>query len=242
MKDPAFLFYPQDFLVGTMTMSFEDKGKYITLLSAMHQHGKMNEETIRFLVGSISDSLRLKFKQDENGLWFNERLFSEIEKRGKFIESRTNNGKLGGRPKKEETYGKPKGKPTKNHSEDENENENVFEVFWDLYDKKIGEKGKIKKKFLKLSEGEIELIFAHIPKYKESQPDKKYRKNPETYLNNKSWNDEIIKQNAKTINHHDKLASNRQAAAELDAEIAEKSRNFVEQNKRAATAFTDIEP
>ena len=37
----------------------------------------------------------------------------------------------------------------------------------------------------------------HIPKYKQAQPDKKFRKNPETFLNNKSWNDEIIEDTEK---------------------------------------------
>ncbi len=32
----------------------------------------------------------------------------------------------------------------------------------------------------------------YIPKYKAAQPNKQYRKNPETFLNNKSWNDELI--------------------------------------------------
>ena len=138
-KDPAFLFYPQDFLVGTMTMTFEDRGKYITLLSVMHQQGKLSEETIRFLVGYVSDMLRLKFKQDENGYFYNERLLLEIEKRNKFTESRANNGKLGGRPKKEKTYAKPTYKPNykpkNNHTEDVNENENK-----DLLKGGVGEK------------------------------------------------------------------------------------------------------
>lgn len=138
MKDPAFLFYPQDFLVGTMTMTFEDRGKYITLLSIMHQQGKLSEETIRFLVGSFSDTLRLKFKQDENGLFYNERLCVEIEKRSKFIESRSNNGKLGGRPKKEETYKKPLGYATDNLIE--NENINASEI--DLEKEGTGRKNK----------------------------------------------------------------------------------------------------
>lgn len=111
MKDPAFLFYPQDFLVGTMTMSFEDRGKYITILCLMHQQGKMDEKTISFLVGSVSDMLRLKFKQDENGLWYNERLETEKEKRINFVESRRNNGKLGGRPKNGNNKIKANGKP-----------------------------------------------------------------------------------------------------------------------------------
>src|SRR5579859_5967206 len=108
-KDPAFLFYSQDFLVGTMAMPFEERGKYITLLAYIHQHGHITEETIRLLVGSISDILRLKFKQDENGLYFNDRLEHETKKRSKFYESRILNGNKGGRPKK-----KPNGKPNNN--------------------------------------------------------------------------------------------------------------------------------
>ena len=73
-----------------------------------------------------------------------------------------------------------------------------FEKFWIAYDKKVGNKKKLLKKFSKLSDKEIEGIFKYIPKYKEAQPDKKFRKNPETFLNNKSWNDEIIIAEPKT--------------------------------------------
>jgi len=31
-KDPAFLFYPNDYIGGTMGMTFEEKGAYIELL------------------------------------------------------------------------------------------------------------------------------------------------------------------------------------------------------------------
>lgn len=124
-KDPAFLFYSQDFFTGTATMTFEDKGKYIHILCLMHQQGRMNEETIRFIVGSISDNLKNKFDIDDNGLWYNKRLELEISKRVKFVESRINNGKLGGRPKAlAKPNGKPKDKPTHNLTENENENEN----------------------------------------------------------------------------------------------------------------------
>jgi hypothetical protein len=67
-----------------------------------------------------------------------------------------------------------------------------FDEFWDLYDKKIGSKDKLRGKYEKLSLQDRELIFLHVPKYKIANPDKQYRKNPETYLNNKSWLDEII--------------------------------------------------
>lgn len=130
-KDPAFLFYSQDFLVGTMAMPFDERGRYITLLCYIHQNGHISEETIRLLVGSFSDILRLKFLQDENGMFYNPRLEIEVEKRGKFMESRLLNGSKGGRPKKEETIrllvGKPNGKPKKNLIENEDVIVNIIE-------------------------------------------------------------------------------------------------------------------
>lgn len=67
-----------------------------------------------------------------------------------------------------------------------------FDDFWELYDKKVGNQELLIKKWLKLSDVERELAMSYIPKYKLSQPDKKYRKNPETFLNQKAWNDELI--------------------------------------------------
>lgn len=67
-----------------------------------------------------------------------------------------------------------------------------FEDFWDDYDKKVGSKPKLLKKWSKLSKTTKLKIRDYIPLYKQAQPDKKYRKNPETFLNNESWNDEII--------------------------------------------------
>lgn len=124
-KDPAFLFYSQDFIVGVQTMSFEDRGKYITILAQMHQQGRMNEESISFMVGSVSDSLRFKFAIDKYGLWYNKRLEEESEKRAKFTESRRNNGLQGGRGnKKDKAIGKANAKHMATHMEDENEDEN----------------------------------------------------------------------------------------------------------------------
>jgi len=67
-----------------------------------------------------------------------------------------------------------------------------FDQFWELYDKKVGKKSKIKPKFESTSEDERKQMLVHIPKYKLAQTDKAFRKDPSTYLNNESWNDEII--------------------------------------------------
>lgn len=69
--------------------------------------------------------------------------------------------------------------------------EKLFESFWDLYDKKV-EKDACKKKFLKLDLHVIEKILQVVPNYVLTTPDKQYRKNPETWINNKCWNDELI--------------------------------------------------
>lgn len=64
--------------------------------------------------------------------------------------------------------------------------------FWDLYDKKVGDKDKIEKKWIALRGYERVKAIEYIPNYKISQPDKKYRLNPETFINQKGWNNELI--------------------------------------------------
>ena len=90
--------------------------------------------------------------------------------------------------KEKQTKSKPQGKDKDKEKDKEKEQ---FEIFWNLYDKKI-DKDKCYKKWLKLCEVDRVASIKHIPQYKLSQPDKKFRKNPETYINNKSWNNEII--------------------------------------------------
>jgi hypothetical protein len=67
-----------------------------------------------------------------------------------------------------------------------------FSDFWNAYDKKVGDKTKLEKKYNAISETDRQTIKEHLQNYILSTPEKKYRKNPETYLNNKCWNDEVI--------------------------------------------------
>lgn len=66
-----------------------------------------------------------------------------------------------------------------------------FDEFWEKYQKKSG-KQATEKLWHKLTDEEIQLILNHVPKYVLSTPDPKYRKDPESYLRNKRWQDEII--------------------------------------------------
>ena len=72
----------------------------------------------------------------------------------------------------------------------------TFEDFWNGYNKKIGSKSNVEKKFSKLKQETKELIMNHIFEYVKATPDKTFRANPETYLNQKRWENEII-QNGK---------------------------------------------
>ncbi len=102
---------------------------------------------------------------------------------------------------------------------DKNENEIIFEQFWKLYDYKKGKDNALKA-WKKLSKSEIDLILLHVPKYVESTPDVQYRKHPTTYLNQKSWEDEIIEKKLTFNQNEEHLkywyeSSLRQIASEL---------------------------
>jgi hypothetical protein len=140
-------------------------------------------------------------------------MFNETIRRQKFSESRRNNAKS---PKKESTseaYAKHMETETENRTITINENINIdFEWFWNEYDKKVGDKQKLKKKWNKLTDIERQNAMNYIDLYKQSVPDKQFRKNPETFLNNKSWNDEIIRT---TPNIGRKLTYSEQQASNL---------------------------
>ena len=66
-----------------------------------------------------------------------------------------------------------------------------FAEFWDLYGKKV-DRPKCEKKFSKLTDSDIELLFTNLPLYIKSKPEKQYRKDPIRWLTGNCWNDEII--------------------------------------------------
>jgi len=112
-KDPAFLFYSSDFLLGSAFLTLEECGQYIKALCWLHQHGgRLSKEKMEAVIGKMSDKLLEKFLIDKNGMLFNKRLLEELEKRNKYCESRRNNAK---------SYAKHMHK----HMENENENINV---------------------------------------------------------------------------------------------------------------------
>jgi uncharacterized protein YdaU (DUF1376 family) len=103
-KDPAFLFYPGDYVSGTMGMTFEEKGAYMDLLMLQFNRGHMNTHMIQHTVGHLWEQVKCKFIQDNEGLWYNVRLDVEKDKRKTFTESRRNNMKPKNKPKENAAY------------------------------------------------------------------------------------------------------------------------------------------
>jgi hypothetical protein len=68
--------------------------------------------------------------------------------------------------------------------------EESFDKFWNIYDKKVCHKKSLDK-WKKLKQTNIDKILSTVEAYVKSKPDKKFRKDPMTYLNNECWNDEI---------------------------------------------------
>lgn len=192
-KDPAVLFYTSDFLSGTFTMDDAQVGKYIRLLCLQHQKGKLTQKDMLSICKAYDVEIWDKFKV-EDGLYYNERMYNETIRRQKFSESRRNNAKSTKKESTSEAYAKHMETETENRTITINENINIeFEWFWNDYDKKVGDKQKLKKKWHKLTDEERQNAMNYIDLYKQAVPDKQFRKNPETFLNNKSWNDEIIR-------------------------------------------------
>jgi len=118
-KDPAFLFYSSDFITGVAFMSDEQVGKYIRLLCMQHLHGHLSEKHMMHICKTYDADIFAKFKKDDDGLYYNQRVEDEINKRKNFTDSRKAN-----RISKKTIISSTYEKHMSPHMENENENEN----------------------------------------------------------------------------------------------------------------------
>lgn len=128
-KDPAFLWYPNDYCGGVMGWNFEEKGAYVDLLMMQFNRGHMTTHMIGQILGQSMDKLwpilKDKFKTDAQGLFYNARLEEEINNRKSFVKSRYNN--LSGKNQYTKDVEKLPHMDAHMTSHMENENENINE-------------------------------------------------------------------------------------------------------------------
>jgi len=93
-KDPAFPFYTQDFLTGTLFFTNEEVGIYIKLLCVQHQHGGLVDKDVFNEQTKNYEHVRRKFIETEDG-FYNKRLMEEMIKRQKKSENLSANALKG---------------------------------------------------------------------------------------------------------------------------------------------------
>jgi uncharacterized protein YdaU (DUF1376 family) len=176
-KDPAFLFYPSDFLTGTMLLSNEQIGKYIKLLCLQHQHGSLSEKHMLQICGEYDEELYSKFKKDDDGKYYNERLQKETIKRKKYSESRRKN-RMGGAKKDEEkpshddTYDSTYVETYDGHMENRNRNIDISTNKDNVEKRKTAKKDLPKKTYgefnnVKLTDEDYEKLKEKFPDYED---------------------------------------------------------------------------
>jgi len=125
-KDPAFLFYTKDFITGIADLTMEERGQYISLLCLQHQKGHLSEKAIRLCVGNAAADVLAKFRQDPAGLWYNERLELEIQKRVAHGEKQKQRAVDGWKKRKNKDFDVSHGNATAMPLVNANGNINVF--------------------------------------------------------------------------------------------------------------------
>lgn len=130
-KDPAFPFYTNDFDSKTKFFTNEQVGMYLRLLMAQHQHGHLTKEQMTFICGRYDKDVFAKFQPDDDGLFFNDRLDAEIDKRKKYSESRKinrNSSKKNLKEESETTHDSTYVNHMSTHMDNDNEKDNGIKI------------------------------------------------------------------------------------------------------------------
>lgn len=105
-KAPAFMFYADDFLAGTLEMSQEEVGQFIRLLCHQWNRGSIPVETEkqqRLTGGCVSVDVLAKFRLCEDGQLRNERLESVRSERDRFLQQQAEKGRKSAESRKLKT-------------------------------------------------------------------------------------------------------------------------------------------
>ena len=117
-KPPAFQFYADDFLAGTLTMSNEERGLYITLLCIQWNCGFVSGDDVERLGSAMAQPslsyVKGKFELGEDGQFRNARMEIVRAKQSEFSANRSKSGKEGA-DKRWHSYGSAIAKPCQKH-------------------------------------------------------------------------------------------------------------------------------
>lgn len=205
-KDPAFLFYPGDYLRDTQILSEAAQVAYDRIMCEHMRNICITQAQLNFITKRLDDDARAEIMHiltRVSGGYEISWVAESIRKRKAYSESRRKNRakkEVKKRDKISKTYVQHMENEIVIENEIENEGENeenarveiwpTFDDFWEAYDKKV-DREKSEKKWGKLRQYEKEEIMRYLPAYVRANPDKQFRRNPTTFLNNRTWENEI---------------------------------------------------
>lgn len=145
-KDPSFLFYPKDWVVGTFDFNAAQKGCFIDLLAMQHSKGALEYKTIQKICYEL-DTTELqevleKFKRNPDGTYFNTMLANVMMKREEYKKNQSDLAKKRWRNKmpRHMPTDMPTHMPTEClRVENVNENENGTEIIDSISSLSIGD-------------------------------------------------------------------------------------------------------
>lgn len=107
------------------------------------------------------------------------------------------------------------------------DDEYTFDNIWNLYDKKVGCKDKLRKKWNSMSKADRKAATEYVPLYVIATEDKKYRKNFQTFLNQRGWEDELIgaTQPPAAVNENPSEISQLIAKTKVEQQTTEEDKN-----------------
>lgn len=104
MKSPAFRFYVDDFLGGTMHFTDAEVGLYVRLLCLQWSKGCLSDDDTELSSygkgGTPLARIRAKFVKGSDGMLRNDRMEIERRKQLDYRDKQVENGRMGGRPVK----------------------------------------------------------------------------------------------------------------------------------------------
>lgn len=168
-KDPAVLFYTNDFLSGTITLSDEQVGKYIKLLCYQHQKGVLSEKDMLAICKTYDEDIWSKFIKTDEG-YYNKRMREEADKRKQYSESRRKN-----KMSKKGIHMINISESYDEHMENENENE-IVNINKDKNESKNAKSKKEEQQLVFISD-EWKGLWAEWMEYKQIQFKQKYKLN-----------------------------------------------------------------
>lgn len=197
---PYFKFHPSEWITGNITLcSMEAQGLFINLCAYYWIKDcsiSLANAKQRF---SNSDHLFDELINNEIVL-LNEMkmiridfLNEQMDKFTTIVAKRTQSGKRGGLAKAKQMLSKSKANANILREDKEKDKDiNIpFDEFWNLYLRKQGSKSRCEVKWNNLTDDERQKIITSLPAFFRSIRDAQFIPYPETYLNQKRWEDEL---------------------------------------------------